>query len=54
MLTGVVRAMFGVAPPEDVIGAVAVTLVTPAVVRASAYTDLMLVPSLDMIVALFL
>jgi len=52
-VTGVVKAIFGVNPPVDVIGAVAVTLVmTPP--AASAYTDLMLVPSLDMIVGLFL
>jgi hypothetical protein len=52
-VTGVVRAIFGVSPPVDVIGAVAVTLVmTPP--AASAYTDLMLVPSLDMIRGLFL
>jgi hypothetical protein len=50
-VTGVVKPIFGVNPPEDVIGAVAVTLVTTPP-RASAYTDLMLVPSLTIIVAL--
>jgi hypothetical protein len=55
-VTGVVRAMIGVVPPVDVSGAVAVTLVTIAVARDSAYTDLMFVtgfpPSLTIIVAL--
>ena len=53
---GVVKAIFGVSPPEEVIGAVAVTLVTTPP-RASAYTDLMFVtgvpPSLTMSVGLF-
>jgi hypothetical protein len=50
-VTGVVKPIFGVNPPEEVIGAVAVTLVTTPP-RASAYTDQMLVPSLTIIVAL--
>jgi hypothetical protein len=50
-VTGVVRAIFGVNPPVDVSGAVAVTLVTTPP-KVSAYTDLMFVPSLIIFVAL--